>query len=178
MTWTVREQSFWFCQSATLLGLETGPASHDPHLLSLSSFSSHQWCKTWKSLYGVLSLNRHGFEVRWDMETLWRHMAFLVWPTFANQYNFSLAYRRLVVFEPIHIVETVVMHCELDRSAVGRQFVWFYPTVSEHGITETLLCYYVDGSEVLAHFWQIKWVISAPSSSTPVRMLHAPFQCK
>ncbi len=92
--------------------LEKGPASPEkryPDSPSSSSFNSHQDsfdAEREKSPFGVRSLNRHGFEVRWDTETLWRHMAFSAWPAIANLYNFSLADRRLVVFEPIHVVQT------------------------------------------------------------------------
>uniref|UniRef100_A0A5K3FTH8 SSD domain-containing protein n=1 Tax=Mesocestoides corti TaxID=53468 RepID=A0A5K3FTH8_MESCO len=60
-----------------------------------------------EQLYGMRSINRHGFELRWDAETLWRHVAFSAWPAIAEVYNFSLADRRLVVFEPIHVVQRV-----------------------------------------------------------------------
>ncbi|KAL5109668.1 Sterol regulatory element-binding protein cleavage-activating protein [Taenia crassiceps] len=58
-----------------------------------------------RQLFGLRSINLHGFEVRWDADNLWRYMAFSTWPAIADRYNFSLADRRLVVFEPIHIVQ-------------------------------------------------------------------------
>ncbi|VDM16509.1 unnamed protein product [Hydatigera taeniaeformis] len=58
-----------------------------------------------RQLFGLRSINLHGFEVRWDADNLWRHMAFSTWPAIADRYNFSLSDRRLVVFEPIHVVE-------------------------------------------------------------------------
>lgn len=58
-----------------------------------------------RQLFGLRSINLHGFEVRWDADSLWRYMAFSTWPAIADRYNFSLAGRRLVVFEPIHVVQ-------------------------------------------------------------------------
>ncbi|VDK37359.1 unnamed protein product [Taenia asiatica] len=58
-----------------------------------------------RQLFGLRSINLHGFEVRWDADNLWRYMAFSTWPAIAGRYNFSLAGRRLVIFEPIHVVQ-------------------------------------------------------------------------
>nr|CDS28191.1 sterol regulatory element binding protein [Hymenolepis microstoma] len=58
-----------------------------------------------RQIFGLRVINRHGFELRWDADSLWRHMAFSAWPAIADRYNFSLAGWRLVVFEPIHVVQ-------------------------------------------------------------------------
>lgn len=58
-----------------------------------------------RQIFGLRVINRHGFELRWDAYSLWRHMAFSAWPAIADRYNFSLAGWRLVVFEPIHVVQ-------------------------------------------------------------------------
>ncbi|CDS39706.2 sterol regulatory element binding protein [Echinococcus multilocularis] len=60
---------------------------------------------SFRRLFGLRSINLHGFEVRWDADNLWRHMAFSTWPSIADRYNFSLEGRRLVIFEPIHVVQ-------------------------------------------------------------------------
>ncbi len=156
------------------------PICHRCFLLTINNGARDK-----KNLFGVPSLNSLGFEVLWDMETLWRHMAFLAWPSFANQYNFSLAYLRLVVFEPIHVVKTVKASNTLCAQPANNKVDTshdFYPivlSISEHGITGlccvTLLRLCNSLQIVNAHFWKIKRAISTVSLTTPVRMLHALF---
>ncbi|VDO07025.1 unnamed protein product [Rodentolepis nana] len=73
-----------------------------------SSTSSHEKNDDFvlhRQIFGLRVINRHGFELRWDTDSLWRHMAFSAWPSIADRYNFSLSGWRLVVFEPIHVVQ-------------------------------------------------------------------------
>ena len=77
-------------------------ARNDSKIESISSESED--ASVHSQLFSLRSISRHGFEVRWDTDSLWRYFAFSTWPAIADRYNISLAGKRLVVFEPIHVV--------------------------------------------------------------------------
>ncbi|KAM7537980.1 hypothetical protein Aperf_G00000064187 [Anoplocephala perfoliata] len=80
------------------------PSSQNPESIFKSS-QKEPFGDNYRQIFGLRAINRNGFGVRWNVDSLWRHMAFSAWPAIADRYNFSLAGRRLVVFEPIHVVQ-------------------------------------------------------------------------
>lgn len=83
------------------------PSNQDPEA-TLKSSQNNSIADNYalhRQIFGLRVINRNGFEVRWDVDSLWRHMAFSAWPAIADRYNFSLGGRRLVIFEPIHVVQ-------------------------------------------------------------------------